>query len=94
MTTSPPAAVTVYGKPACVQCRQTETVIEKAGVPFQKVDLTQDLEAFAAVKELGYASAPVVVVRPAGADSDVHWSGFRPDLIATFITEPQKAEAA
>jgi glutaredoxin-like protein NrdH len=39
------------------------------------LDLSQDETALAAVKELGYLQAPVVIT-----DED-HWSGFRPDKI-------------
>ena len=40
------------------------------------LDVSQDEQALAHVKELGYLQAPVVIT-----DED-HWSGFRPDKIA------------
>lgn len=40
------------------------------------VDLSESPEALECVKELGYSSAPVVVV-----DDEDHWAGFRPDHI-------------
>lgn len=83
--------ITVYGKPACVQCRMTEAALDKVGADYQKVDLTQDLKAFLAVQELGYLRAPIVVVRVPGADSDLHWSGFRPDLINDYCTPKEPA---
>ncbi|MUL80720.1 MULTISPECIES: glutaredoxin-like protein NrdH [unclassified Mycolicibacterium] len=67
--------VTVYTKPACVQCNATYKALEKQGVAFEKVDITLDSEARDYVMALGYLQAPVVV-----ADSE-HWSGFRPDRI-------------
>ncbi|WP_246126240.1 glutaredoxin domain-containing protein [Nesterenkonia populi] len=88
--TAPPVAVTIYTRPACQPCKRTKHVIDRAGVPYEEVDISQDDQALDAVKALGYSQAPVVVVRPAEADSDVHWSGLRPDLLQTFITEPQK----
>ena len=70
--------VTVYTKPACVQCTATYRALEKAGIEFDAVDISQDTEARDFVMALGYLQAPVVV---AGED---HWSGFRPDRIKTL----------
>jgi glutaredoxin-like protein NrdH len=67
--------ITVYIKPACVQCTATKKAFEKAGIECLIVDLTDDAEAREYVLALGYLQAPVVVT-PAG-----HWAGFRPDHI-------------
>ena len=64
-------AVTVYTKPACVQCNATYKALEKLGVAYDIVDITLDSEARDYVMALGYLQAPVVV---AGGE---HWSGFR-----------------
>ncbi len=69
-------AITVYTKPSCVQCTATYRALDSKGLEYDVLDLSQDEAALAAVKELGYLQAPVVV-----ADDD-HWSGFRPDKIA------------
>jgi glutaredoxin-like protein NrdH len=74
-------AITVYTKPACVQCNATFRALDKAGVDYAKVDITVDSDARDYVMGLGYLQAPVVV---AGGQ---HWSGFRPDR----ITEVSKA---
>ena len=71
----PQMNITVYTKPACVQCNATYKALEKQGIAYQKVDITLDSEARDYVMALGYLQAPVVV---AGND---HWSGFRPDRI-------------
>ena len=68
-------SLTVYTLPECMQCDMTKRVLDGAGLPYIVVDLATDPHAVDAVKQLGYASAPVVVV---GAES---WSGFRPDKI-------------
>jgi glutaredoxin-like protein NrdH len=69
--------VTVFTLPNCMQCTMTKRAFEKAGVPFDVVDLATDAQAIDRVKALGYQSAPVVI------DGDRHWSGFRPDKIAS-----------
>jgi glutaredoxin-like protein NrdH len=71
-------AVTVYSKPACVQCVATYKELERKGVDFSVVDLTQDDQAFSKVQDLGYMQVPVVI---AGED---HWAGFRPDKIGAL----------
>ncbi len=70
-------AITVYTKPACVQCNATFRALDKAGVDYATVDITVDSDARDYVMGLGYLQAPPVVV--AGGQ---HWSGFRPDRIA------------
>jgi len=67
--------ITVYSKPACVQCDATTRALKAQGLDFEVVDLTADDDALNHVAGLGYRQAPVVI---AGED---HWAGFRPDLI-------------
>jgi len=68
--------ITVYTKPACVQCNATYKALEKQGISYDVVDITEVPTARDYVMALGYLQAPVVVA--AGGE---HWSGFRPDRI-------------
>jgi glutaredoxin-like protein NrdH len=72
--------VKVYSKPACFQCTATTKEMDRKGISYEVVDITEDDLAFQMVKELGYKQAPVVV---AGED---HWSGFRPDKISNLVS--------
>ncbi|MFC0581134.1 glutaredoxin-like protein NrdH [Micrococcoides hystricis] len=74
-------SVTVYTKPACVQCNATYRALDKRGIAYKTVDLSQDPQALEQVRAMGYMQAPVVV---AGSE---HWSGFRPDMIAQISDE-------
>lgn len=67
--------ITVYSKPLCVQCDATKGALNKAGIAYELVDVTEDADALAKIKSLGYLQAPVVI---AGGD---HWSGFRPEKL-------------
>lgn len=69
-------SITVYTKPACVQCSAVIKALEKKGLAYTKVDIAGDPAARDLVMALGYLQAPVVV---AGANN--HFSGFRPDRI-------------
>ncbi|MGO1408407.1 MAG: glutaredoxin domain-containing protein, partial [Brachybacterium sp.] len=53
--------ITVYSKPLCVQCDATKRALNKAGVAYDVVDITEDADALATVKSLGYVQAPVVI---------------------------------
>lgn len=68
-------SIIVYTKPSCVQCSATYRALDKLGIEYTVVDITEDAEALESVKALGYQQAPVVI-----ADGE-HWSGFRPDRI-------------
>ncbi|WP_420342320.1 glutaredoxin-like protein NrdH [Paenirhodobacter sp.] len=67
--------ITVYSKPACVQCTATTRALEAKGLSFEVIDLTEDADAMEMVVSMGYRQAPVVVA------GDAHWAGFRPDMI-------------
>lgn len=71
--------LTVYSKPACVQCNATYRALNKKGIPYEIVDMSQDVDALERVRNLGYMQAPVVMI---GAE---HWSGFRPDKIDELV---------
>lgn len=67
--------ITVYSKPACVQCTATTRALDARGVSYEIVDLTQDAAAMELVQGLGYRQVPVVMA------GEEHWAGFRPDMI-------------
>ncbi|WP_156252728.1 glutaredoxin-like protein NrdH [Pseudactinotalea terrae] len=79
--------ITVFSKPACVQCDATYRALNKHGLEYTIVDISTDAEALESVKALGYQQAPVVF-----ADGD-HWSGFRPDRIKALVQSAQSAAA-
>lgn len=80
----------MYSKPLCVQCDATKRALNKAGVAYDVVDVTEDADALARIKSMGYAQAPVVIT-----EQD-HWSGFRPDKIKAVVaaTGAQRSAAA
>lgn len=76
--------VTVYTKPACVQCVATKRALNQAGIPYITIDVTEDEAAYQYVTSLGYLAAPVVTV------GDDHWSGFQPDKIKQLTKQGDK----
>ncbi len=73
--------ITVYTKPACVQCNATYKALDRQGVAYNVVDISEDTEARDYVMALGYLQAPVVVA------GETHWSGFRPDQISAVAAQ-------
>ena len=53
--------VTVYSKPACVQCEATYRALAKRGVEYSVVDVTKDQAALDRIVSMGFMQAPVVV---------------------------------
>lgn len=80
--------ITVYSTPACPQCTMTKKLLDKRGVAFNAVDVSNDPEALAVIRGLGYTSAPVVV------SGETHFSGFRPDALDQIIAASAKSDEA
>ena len=70
--------ITVYSKPSCVQCTATYRALDRLGVDYDIVDISEDAEALDRVRSLGYMQAPVVIA------GEQHWAGFRPDMISAL----------
>ena len=49
--------ITVYTKPACVQCNATYKALDKQGIAYEIVDISLDAEARDYVMALGYLQA-------------------------------------
>jgi glutaredoxin-like protein NrdH len=73
-----PMTITVYSKPACVQCTATTRALDRKGIEYTVVDISEDADAYAMVEGLGYRQVPVVVA------GEQHWAGFRPDMIGAL----------
>lgn len=66
---------TVYVKPACVQCDMTKRFLDKNGIDYDTVDITEDAGALEKILAMGFQAAPVVIT-----DTD-SWAGFQPDKL-------------
>lgn len=86
------STLTVMTKPSCVQCNATYRQLDKVGLSYDSVDMSQDLEALELARSLGYMQAPVVIVRDAAGEVVDRWSGFDPDKIKG-IAEAQAVAA-
>ncbi|ACM29572.1 glutaredoxin protein [Rhizobium rhizogenes K84] len=71
-------SITVYSKPACVQCTATTRALDRHGIDYRIIDVSIDDAALELVQGLGYRQVPVVVA------GEQHWAGFRPDMISAL----------
>ena len=80
--------VRVYTTPSCWQCAMTKKWLNRKGVHYTTVDLSDpaNINDYEAIRALGYTSAPVVAI---GTDYEIHWSGFRPDLLTEHCLGPE-----
>jgi glutaredoxin-like protein NrdH len=71
--------VTVYTKPACVQCDATKRTLDKLGVAYEAIDVTVNEDAYTMLVEKGFKAMPVVNA------GDEWWSGFNPEKINGLV---------
>ena len=76
---------TIYSKPGCVQCNAMALHLQTKGVPFEKIDVTQNEAAYNWVTEMGYQGVPVTVI---GFE---HFHGFDPDQANRAIDKMRAA---
>lgn len=50
----------VFSRPGCTPCASVKEKLTQAGIPFTDIDVFEDAEALAALKEAGYQAVPVV----------------------------------
>jgi glutaredoxin-like protein NrdH len=79
--------IRLYSKPRCVQCTATKRWLDKRGIEYQTVDVSQSPDDLAAIKALGYMSAPVVIISNGDPETDIHWAGFDVNHLARYCTE-------
>lgn len=75
--------IRVYSTPNCQQCRATYRWLDQRGIEYTKEDATE-VGNNEAIKALGYKIAPVVIVSSGDPETDLHWGGFNPDLLAKY----------
>lgn len=70
--------ITLWRKPGCVQCDQTEREFHKRGIVYQVKRLDRSPKAVERFLEMGLMSAPIV-------ETDTkRWSGFRLEKIKSL----------
>ena len=70
--------VVIYTTPNCAQCSMTAKTMDKLGIVYDKVDLSQHPDLIERFQEMGHSAAPIVVT------DKKTWSGFRIEKIKSL----------
>ena len=68
--------IKVYSKPNCMQCSFAKKYLDDKGVKFEEIDVFEDAEALAMLRDKGFSQMPVVDV-----NGEFH-TGFQPNVLA------------
>lgn len=79
MSLRPP--ITIYTKSNCPNCDKTKKFAQQRGIEYEEFNVEENEAALQFIKEMGYLQVPVVVVPFYDGQTQVHWSGLRPDLL-------------
>lgn len=71
--------ITVYTKRNCQACEATKKAMDRAGLDYEVVDVSDSTARQQALRECGFRQMPVVEV--VDGEEYLSWEGFRPDLI-------------
>lgn len=71
--------ITIYTKRNCPACEATKKAMDRAGLDYEVIDVSDSAGWQQALRECDFRQMPVVQVTD---DEDCQsWEGFRPDLI-------------
>ena len=68
--------ITVYSKPNCVRCEMAKRYLQDKGVEFKEINVFEDAEALAMLRDEGYSEMPIVDI-----NGERH-TGFQPNVLA------------
>lgn len=71
--------ITIYTKRNCLACEATKKAMDRAGLDYEVIDVSDNTARQQALRECGFRSMPVV--EAVNGEDYRSWEGFRPDLI-------------
>ena len=79
--------IKVYSQPNCQPCKATKRWLDRRGIIYQAIDVTESPADAAAVRALGFKESPVVIVSTGDPEMDLMWSGFDPNNLTKYTTK-------
>ncbi|MFD3083803.1 redoxin NrdH [Streptococcus agalactiae] len=73
------AAITVFSKNNCMQCKMTKKFLDQHGADFEEINIDENPEKIEYVKNLGFSAAPVIEA------GNVVFSGFQPSKLKELV---------
>lgn len=79
-------SIKMYSTPWCGDCRRAKMIFQSEGVPYEEIDISDDLEAIAYVEKInkGFRSVPTIVF----PDGTVLVEPSSPDLVSKLRSLP------
>ena len=68
--------ITIYSKPNCMACNFSKKYLEDKGVEFKEINVFEDKEALAMLRDKGIAEMPAVDI-----NGEFH-TGFQPNVLS------------
>ena len=68
--------IKIYSKPNCMACNFSKKYLTDKGIQFEEIDVFEDAEALAMLRDKGFSQMPVVSI-----EGEFH-TGFQPNLLA------------
>ena len=79
--------VTVYTQPSCQPCKAVKRWLDRRGITYTAVDVSESPADLEAIKALGYNSVPVTVVNYGDTETELHWQGLVVDHMTKYIAQ-------
>lgn len=76
--------ITIYGRANCTNCRATEQYLDRFGIHYLYVDLTDNQGELDKLAEMGYSALPVVVGKDKNGN-DYSFCGFNQQFLKKII---------
>ncbi|HEN7793539.1 TPA: glutaredoxin-like protein NrdH [Streptococcus agalactiae] len=73
------AAITVFSKNNCMQCKMTKKFLDQHGADFEEINIDEKPEKIEYVKNLGFSATPVIEA------GNVVFSGFQPSKLKELV---------
>lgn len=77
----------MYTQPACQPCKAVKRWLDRRGITYTTVDVTESPDDLAAIKALGYNSVPVTIVNNGDNETELHWQGFNTNNLTRYIEQ-------
>ena len=71
--------IKIYSKPNCMACNFSKKYLDDKGVKYEEIDVFQDDDALAMLRDKGFSQMPVVDV-----NGEFH-TGFQPNKLAKVV---------
>ena len=68
--------IKIYSKPNCMACSFTKKYLTDKGIPFEEINVFEDDEALAMLRDKGFSQMPVVSI-----GGEFH-TGFQPNILS------------